>query len=45
MRGTRLSILAFGVALGLGAFAASAAFSQTKPQFKLLDATRYDLSV
>jgi outer membrane protein OmpA-like peptidoglycan-associated protein len=41
MRGTHLSILA----LGLGAFAASAAFSQTKPQFKLLDATRYDLSV
>ena len=41
MRGTRLSILA----LGLGIFAASAAFSQTKPQFKLLDATRYDLSI
>ncbi len=41
MRGTRLSILV----LGLGAFSASAAFCQTKPQFKLLDATRYDLSV
>ena len=41
MRGTRLSI----VALGLGAFAAAAAFCQTKPQFKLLDATRYDLSI
>jgi outer membrane protein OmpA-like peptidoglycan-associated protein len=45
MRGTRLSIMVLGMALGLGAFAASAAFAQSKPQFKLLDATRYDLSV
>jgi outer membrane protein OmpA-like peptidoglycan-associated protein/opacity protein-like surface antigen len=41
MRGTRLFILV----LGLGGFAVSAAFAQSKPQFKLLDATRYDLSI
>lgn len=40
MRASRLLIMA----LGLGTFAASA-FSQSKPQFKLLDPTRYDLSV
>jgi outer membrane protein OmpA-like peptidoglycan-associated protein len=41
MRGTRLLILA----LGLGAPGASAAFAQSKPQFQLVEATRYDLSV
>ncbi len=41
MRGTPLLILA----LGLGAVGASAAFAQSKPQFQLVDAARYDLSI
>jgi outer membrane protein OmpA-like peptidoglycan-associated protein len=41
MRGTRLFILA----LGLGTVSLSAAYGQSKPQFKLLDATQYDLTI
>jgi opacity protein-like surface antigen len=41
MRGTGLILLA----LGTGALSVSAAFAQSKPQFKLLDATRWDFSV
>jgi outer membrane protein OmpA-like peptidoglycan-associated protein len=41
MRGTRLLVLV----LGLGAIAVSTARAQSKPQFQLVDATRYDLSV
>jgi outer membrane protein OmpA-like peptidoglycan-associated protein len=41
MHGTRRTILA----LGLGALGVSAAFAQSKPQFKLVDATRFDLSI
>jgi outer membrane protein OmpA-like peptidoglycan-associated protein len=41
MRGTRRIILV----LGLGVFGLSAAFAQSKPQFKLVDATRYDFSI
>lgn len=41
MSGTRLLILT----LGLGAFAVSPGFAQSKPQFKWVDPTRYDLSI
>src|SRR5882757_815650 len=41
MRGTGLILLA----LGAGALCVSAAFAQSKPQFKIIDATRWDFSV
>ena len=41
MRGTGLILLA----LGAGALSVSAAFAQSKPQFKIIDATRWDFSI
>jgi outer membrane protein OmpA-like peptidoglycan-associated protein/opacity protein-like surface antigen len=41
MRGTGLILLA----LGAGALCVSAALAQSKPQFKIIDATRWDFSV
>ena len=41
MRGTGLILSA----LGAGALSVSAAFAQSKPQFKIIDATRYDFAV
>src|ERR1700728_4203598 len=40
MRGTALKVLT----LVIGSLAVSGALAQSKPQFKLLDATRYDFS-
>jgi outer membrane protein OmpA-like peptidoglycan-associated protein/opacity protein-like surface antigen len=41
MRGTALKVLT----LVIGSLSVTAAWAQSKPQFKLLDATRYDFSV